>query len=97
MDEEKIVKCPILPQRKLVHIKKLEEGEVPEVEYTKVLTPAEQGFQLEDFVHKGSLSLPGLTHSLREYDIKKYFNDTSLNGIDHWIQVGNTHIFIQDK
>ena len=97
MDEEKIVKCPILPQRKLVNIKKLEIGEVPEIEAPRVLTPAEQGFQLEDLVHKHSLTLPGLTHSFRENDIKKYFNDTSLNGIDHWIQVGNTHVFVQDK
>jgi hypothetical protein len=97
MDEEKIVKCPILPQRKLVNIKKLEIGEVPEIEAPRVLTPAEQGFQLEDLVHKQSLTLPGLTHSFRENDIKKFFNDTSLNGIDHWIQVGNTHIFVQDK
>ena len=95
--EEKVVKCTILPQRKLVNIKKLNDGEVPELEPTKVLTPAEQGYQLEDFVYKESLNLPGLTHSLRENDIKKYFNDTSLNGIDHWIQVGRTHIFIQDK
>ena len=95
--EEKVVKCTILPQRKLVNIKKLNDGEVPELEPTKVLTPAEQGYKLEDFVHKESLNLPGLIHSLRENDIKKYFNDTSLNGIDHWIQVGRTHIFIQDK
>jgi hypothetical protein len=80
-----------------LNVKKLNDGEVPEVEPTKVLTPAEQGFQLEDYVHKQSLNLPGLTRSLREHDIKKYFNDNSLNGIDHWIQVGRTHIFIQDK
>ena len=97
MDEDKVVKCTILPQRKLVNIKKLKDGEVPEVEPPRVLTPAEQGFQLEDLVHKHSLTLPGLTHSFRENDIKKFFNDTSLNGIDHWIQVGRTHIFIQDK
>ena len=95
--EEKVVKCTILPQRKLVNIKKLNDGEVPELEPTKVLTPAEQEYQLEDFVYRESLNVPGLTHSLRENDIKKYFNDTSLNGIDHWIQVGRTHIFIQDK
>jgi hypothetical protein len=95
--EDKVVKCNILPRRKIVSIKKLKDDELSEVEPSRPLTPAEKGFQLEDFVYKESLSLPGLTHSFRENDIKKYFNDTSLNGIDHWIQVGRTHIFIQDK
>lgn len=95
--DEKQVKCSVLPKRKIVSIKKLKIDEVPEVETPRELTPAEKGFQLEDFVYNESLNLPGLTHSFRENDIKKYFNDTSLNGIDHWIQVGNTHIFIQDK
>ena len=95
--DEKIVKCTLLPQRKLVSIKKLKEDEVPEIEPPRVLTPAEKGFQLEDLVYKETLNLPGLTHSFRENDIKKYFNDNSLNGIDHWIQIGRTHIFIQDK
>jgi len=95
--EEKQVKCSVLPKRKIVSIKKLKVDEVPEIEDPRALTPAEKGFQLEDLVYKESLNLPGLTHSFRENDIKKYFNDSSLNGIDHWIQVGRTHIFIQDK
>lgn len=95
--EEKQVKCSVLPKRKIVSIKKLKTDEVPEIEAPRELTPAEKGFQLEDYVYNESLNLPGLTHSFRENDIKKYFNDSSLNGIDHWIQVGNTHIFIQDK
>jgi hypothetical protein len=95
--EDKVVKCSIIYPRKNLKVKKLKEGEVPEIEPPRPLTPAEKGFQLEDLVYKESLSLPGLTHSFRENDIKKYFNDTSLNGIDHWIQVGRTHIFIQDK
>ena len=95
--DEKQVKCSVLPKRKIVSIKKLKVDVVPEIEVPRALTPAEKGFQLEDYVYKESLDLPGLTHSFRENDIKKYFNDNSLNGIDHWIQVGNTHIFIQDK
>lgn len=97
MDEDKVIKCNLLPRRKIVSIKKLKVDEVPEVEPPRPLTASEKGFQLEDLVYKESLTLPGLTHSFRENDIKKYFNDTSLNGIDHWIQVGRTHIFVQDK
>jgi hypothetical protein len=95
--DEKVVHCTIIQPRKSLNVKKLKDGEVPEVEPPKVLTPAEKGFQLEDLIYKESLNLPGLTHSFREHDIKRYFADTSLNGIDHWIQVGRTHIFIQDK
>jgi hypothetical protein len=97
MAEDKVIKCNMLPRRKIVSIKKLKVDEVPEVEPPRPLTASEKGFQLEDLVYKESLSLPGLTHSFRENDIKKFFNDTSLNGIDHWIQVGRTHIFVQDK
>ena len=97
MDEVKKINWHMIPPRKTLKVQKLKDGEVPEIVAPRPLTPAEQGFQLEDYVHKESLNLPGLTHSFRENDIKKYFSDTSLNGIDHWIQVGNTHIFIQDK
>jgi hypothetical protein len=43
------------------------------------------------------LQIPGITKSLRENDIKSNFNDTSLNGVDHWINVGKYHVLIQDK
>lgn len=98
--EEKIIKCNLFPQRKMVNVKKLKDDEIPDipdVETIRVLTPAEKGFELEDLLYNASLNLPSLIHSFRENDIKRYFNDTSLNGIDHWIQVGRTHIFIQDK
>lgn len=97
MDDDKVIKCSVIYPRKNLKVKKLKEGEVAEIEPPRPLTPAEKGFQLEDLVYKESLTLPGLTHSFRENDIKKYFSDTSLNGIDHWIQVGRTNIFVQDK
>jgi len=61
------------------------------------MNPVQEGFALEDLIYKASLNLPNLTHSKRENEIKTHFADSSLNGVDHWIQVGNTHIFIQDK
>jgi hypothetical protein len=61
------------------------------------MNPVQEGFALEDLIYKASLNLPNLTHSKRENEIKTHFADNSLNGVDHWIQVGNTHIFIQDK
>ena len=94
--QEKIVQCNYIKPRKTLNVKRLEDNEIPE-ETLKILTPAEKGFELEELLYKASLKLPGLTHSFRENEIKKYFSDTSLNGIDHWIQIGETHIFIQDK
>lgn len=61
------------------------------------MNAVQEGFALEDLIYKGSLNLPNLTHSKKENEIKTHFADNSLNGVDHWIQVGNTHIFIQDK
>ena len=61
------------------------------------MNPIQEGFALEELIHKASLNLPNLTHSKRENEIKTYFTDNSLNGIDHWIQLNNTHLFIQDK
>lgn len=61
------------------------------------MNPVQEGFALEDLIYKASLNLPNLIHSKRENEIKTHFVDNSLNGVDHWIQVGNTHIFIQDK
>jgi hypothetical protein len=97
IQEKKIVKCSYIKPRKTLHVKRLEENENPESDKPRILTPAEKGFELEELLYKASLKLPGLTHSFRENELKKHFNDNSLNGIDHWIQIGETHIFIQDK
>jgi hypothetical protein len=91
---EKIVKCPLPPYKKKLTVFKKEEGDDLPVH---VNTAVENGYDLEKIIYEKSLKLPNLVHSLRENDIKKYFNDTSLNGIDHWIQVNNQHFFIQDK
>jgi len=61
------------------------------------MNPVQEGFCLEELIHKASLKLPNIIHSKRENEIKTHFGDNSLNGVDHWIQVGKTHIFIQDK
>jgi len=58
---------------------------------------ADLGRSLEELIHTASLKIPGLTHSLRELEIRSHFSDASLNGVDHWIQVGKLHILIQDK
>ena len=92
--EEKIVKCSYIPSRKTLKVNKMVEGQEPVViEKTNV----EKGFELEELIFNASLKLPGLVHSYRENDIKKHFAEPSLNGVDHWIQVGNTHILLQDK
>lgn len=57
----------------------------------------EEGFELERLIHEAALRIPGVTHCKREAEIRAHLNDASLNGIDHWIQVGSVHIFIQDK
>ena len=38
MDEDKVIKCNLLPRRKIVSIKKLKVDEVPEVEPPRPLT-----------------------------------------------------------
>ena len=76
--QEKIVQCNYIKPRKTLNVKRLEDNEIPE-ETLKILTPAEKGFELEELLYKASLKLPGLTHSFRENEIKKYFSDTSLN------------------
>jgi hypothetical protein len=96
-EEKKLIKCNYIKPRKTLNVKRLEENEISENSEPRILTPAEKGFELEELLYKASLKLPGLTHSFRENELKKYFNDNSLNGIDHWIQIGETHIFIQDK
>lgn len=61
------------------------------------MDPVQEGFALEELIHKASLKLPSLIHSKREKEILTYFTDNSFNGVDHWIQIGTTHFLIQDK
>lgn len=94
MEDEKIVRYSYIPARKTLTVNKMVEGQEPApVEKTNV----QKGFELEELIFNASLKLPGLVHSFRENDIKKHFAEPSLNGVDHWIQVGNTHILLQDK
>jgi len=60
------------------------------------MNPVESGRTLEDIVHLATLKIPDVK-SYREYDIRTHFEDPSLNGVDHWLQIGNKHILIQDK
>jgi len=62
-----------------------------------VLTPADQGRHLEDIIHTAALKIPGITRALKELEIRTVFNDPSLNGVDHMITIGSTHVLIQDK
>ena len=59
-------------------------------------TPAKQGEELEKLIHDSLFTIPNIK-CLREQEIRNYFNDPSFNGVDHWIQYGDKHIFIQDK
>jgi hypothetical protein len=61
------------------------------------MTPAENGRELEEIIYNKSRNIPGLKHSLREIEIRRHFNDPSINGVDHWIWVGKYHVLIQDK
>lgn len=54
------------------------------------------GFDLERLIHNALHVIPDITCK-GEQDIRTYFNDQSLNGIDHWIKYGSVNIFIQDK
>ena len=92
--EEKVIKCNYIQSRKTLKVNKMLDGEEPVIlEKTNV----ERGFELEELIYNASLKLPGLVHSFRENDIKKHFVESSLNGIDHYIQIGSTHICLQDK
>jgi hypothetical protein len=53
------------------------------------------GIALEDMIHT-AVSLMA-ARCRREQEIRTEFGDASLNGIDHWIQHGGTHILVQDK
>jgi hypothetical protein len=59
-------------------------------------TPQETGFQLEELIHNAISEIPN-SICMRERDIQNHLKDTTLNGIDHWIQCNGLHIFIQDK
>jgi hypothetical protein len=61
------------------------------------MNPVELGKNLEEIIQNASLKIPNVTQLLRENEIKTYFNDQSINGVDHWIQHGNIHVLIQDK
>ena len=61
-----------------------------------MMTPAENGRELEVIIHNKSLNIPGLKHSLRENDIRSHFQNSSLHGVDHWIYVGKYNVLIQD-
>ena len=95
-EERKLIKCNYIPIRKMLKVNKIKEDEV-HIEPVVEKTNAEKGFELEERIFAASLKLPGLIHSYRENDIKKHFNESSLNGIDHWILVGKTNILLQDK
>ena len=58
---------------------------------------ADQGRRLEDIIHAAALKIPGLSRALKELEIRTAFGDSSLNGVDHMISVGSTHILLQDK
>ena len=60
------------------------------------MNPVESGRTLEDIVHLATLKIPNIK-SYREYDIRNHFEDQTLNGVDHWLHLGQTHILIQDK
>lgn len=63
--------------------------------YKEIMSASEMGFELERLIHEESTRLGAVCR--RECDIRKELNDTSLNGVDHWISKGNVHILIQDK
>ena len=58
---------------------------------------AEQGRHLEDIIHQAALKIPGITRALKELEIRALFADPSLNGVDHMLSFGSTHVLIQDK
>ena len=62
-----------------------------------MMTPAENGRELEEIIYNKSRNIPGLKHSKREIEIRRNFDDNSLNGVDHWISRGKYNVLIQDK
>jgi hypothetical protein len=61
------------------------------------ITAADQGRRLEDILHAAALKIPGITRALKELEIRALFSDPSLNGVDHLLSFGSTHVLIQDK
>lgn len=59
--------------------------------------PRAQGIRLEELIHGGIQALSGEVRILREQEIRTEYADQSINGVDHWIQYGTTHIFAQTK
>ena len=58
---------------------------------------ADQGRRLEDIIHQAALKIPSITRALKELEIRTLFADPSLNGVDHMLTFGSTHVLIQDK
>ena len=61
------------------------------------MNPVVQGFLLEEKIRDASLLFRDVIRSLGESEIKDYFKDKSLNGVDNYIQFSDFHILIQDK
>lgn len=61
------------------------------------MNPVVQGFLLEEKIRDASLQFRDVIRSLGESEIKEYFKDKSLNGVDNYIQFNDYHILIQDK
>ena len=58
---------------------------------------ADQGRQLEEIIHAAAQKVPGISRVLRELEIRSFFGDSSLNGVDHMITMGSVHVLVQDK
>ncbi len=59
--------------------------------------PRIQGLRLEELIHKGIQAISSEIRILNEQEIRTEYSDQSINGVDHWIQYGTTHIFAQTK
>jgi hypothetical protein len=71
--------------------------ESPTAVTTVTESAADQGRRLEDILHAAALKIPGITRALKELEIRALFSDPSLNGVDHLLSFGSTHVLIQDK
>lgn len=63
---------------------------------SSVSSASERGYELEQKIHDECQKLD-LICALREKEIQATCQDTSLNGVDHWITYGTHHVLIQDK
>jgi hypothetical protein len=73
------------------------ESAITAITAITTVTAADQGRRLEDILHAAALKIPGLTRALKELEIRALFSDPSLNGVDHLLSFGSTHVLIQDK